>query len=330
VGDAASGETSITLQDIYLARKSIAPWVQRTPLLRSDTLSRQSGASVFLKLETVHDVGAFKIRGATNRLLNLAHEQKQRGVVTASTGNHGRSVVSIARKLGVSATVCMSSLVPGNKVAAISDLGGDVCIVGSSQDEAEQHALDIASQQGVTYVPPFDDPHIIAGQGTIGLELLEDLGRVDTVLVGLSGGGLMSGIAIALKAANPHVRLVGVSMERGAAMFESVRHGHPVEVREEESLADSLGGGIGLHNAYTFDIIRELVDDYILVSEEQIAAGMRHLYQHERLVAEGAGAVGVAAIVAGLAGDLAGNVVSIISGNNVDMDRFRSIVAGAE
>jgi len=321
-------KTKISLQDIYRARKAIAPWVTRTPVVRSESLSSLSKASVYLKLETVHEVGAFKIRGATNRILSLTKQQKSKGVVTASTGNHGRSVVSIASKLGIRATVCMSKLVPSNKVEAIKRMGGEVCIVGESQDDAEKHALALVAEHGFTYVPPFDDKHVIAGQGTIGLELLEDLGQVDAALIGLSGGGLMSGIALALKTANPAVRIIAVSMERGAAMFESVRQGKPVEVKEEPTLADSLGGGIGLNNAYTFDMVKDLVDEYILLSEEQIAAGMRHLYEQEKMVVEGAAAVGVAAILEGLAGELSGNVACVISGNNVDMTTFNRVVHG--
>ena len=321
-------QDTVHLADIYAARRRIAPFVPRTPLRLSTSLSRRTGAEVRLKLETVHDTGAFKIRGATNRLARLTEAERQRGVVTVSTGNHGRGVALAASRLGVRAVVCMSELVPENKVTAIRDLGAEVRIVGRSQDDAEVEADRLAADEGMIKVHPFDHPDIIAGQGTIGLELLEDLGHVDTLLCGLSGGGLIAGIALALKSASPATRVVGISMERGAAMIESVRAGEPVAVEELPTLADSLGGGIGLGNRWTFPLVRCLVDDYLLLSEQQIADGMRHLYHEERLVAEGAGAVGVAAILHDLAGELSGNVVCMVSGGNVDMRRFTEIVTG--
>ena len=167
---------------------------------------------------------------------------------------------------------------------------------------------------------------MIAGQGTIGLELLEQIARIDTLVVGLSGGGLLSGIALALKAAWADTRVVAVSMERGAAMFESVQAGRPVVVEEEPTLADSLGGGIGLHNRHTFEMVRSLTDDYVLLSEPEIATGMIHLYRNERVIAEGAGAVAVAALLAGRVPDLRGNVVCMVSGGNVDMEVFDQVI----
>lgn len=315
----------VTLADIYGARAAIAGSVRRTPLRHSPALSLLSGAQVRLKLETSHDTGAFKIRGATNFIARLDDEQRTRGVVTVSTGNHGRGVALAARRAGVRAVVCMSELVPEVKVSAIRDLGAEVRIVGRNQEDAEIEAERLAAD-GMVMVPPFDHPHIIAGQGTIGIELLEDIGHVDTLVCPLSGGGLLTGIALALKSANPATRVVGVSMARGAAMVESLRAGKPVPVEELPTLADSLGGGIGLDNRWTFAMARDLLDTAVLLEEEQIADGMRHLYWQERLVAEGGGAVAVAAVMLGLAGPLRGNVVAVVSGGNVDMRRFTDIV----
>ena len=314
------------LGDLYRARRAIAPWVRRTPLVRSESLSQLTGAEVHLKLETAHETGAFKIRGATNRLSALGPQERGRGVVTVSTGNHGRAVALAARRAGARAVVCLSELVPANKRAAIERLGAELRVHGRSQDEAEVEAERLERDHGLVPVHPFDDPHVIAGQGTIGLELLEDLGRVDTVVAGLSGGGLLGGIAIAIKAANPAARVIGVSMERGPAMIESIRAGRPVAVGEEPSLADSLGGGIGLDNRHTFDLVRRLVDDYVLVSEHEIATGMTHLFRHERLIAEGGASVGVAAMLAGRLPELHGKVACVISGNNVDMEVFTRVV----
>jgi threonine dehydratase len=281
-----------------------------------------------MKLETVHDTRAFKIRGATNRLLNLTDDERAQGVVTVSTGNHGRAVAYAAKQLGVRAVVCMSGLVPINKVESVRDLGAEVRIVGRSQDDAQVEADRLVMEEGLVPVHPFDDPHVIAGQGTIGIELLEDLPEIDCVIVPLSGGGLMGGIALALKSASANIHVIGVSMERGPAMLESVRAGRSVAVDERATLADSLGGGIGLKNRYTFELVRHNVDEYLLVSESQIAEAMRYLYENEALVTEGGAAVGVAALLTGLVNVKSKNIVCVISGCNVDMDAFTRIVNG--
>ena len=318
----------ITLRDLYLARARIASGIRRTPLVASQSLSAPGSARISLKLETLQDTGAFKLRGATNFIRASGDAVRARGVVTVSTGNHGRAVAHAARCIGARAVICMSNLVPRNKREAIQALGAEVRIIGCSQDEAEVEAQRLVAEEGLTLVHPFDEPLVIAGQGTIGIEILEDQPEVDTVIVALSGGGLISGIALALKAANQRVRVVGVTMEQGAAMYESVCAGRPVEVEETASLADSLGGGIGLDNRYTFELTRALVDDYVLVSESEIARAMRHLYWNERAIAEGGGAVSVAAVLADKVPGLAGNVVCVVSGGNVDMAAFTRIVAG--
>jgi threonine dehydratase len=316
-----------TLAEIYRARAAIAPWVRRTPLVRSDALSRALGRSVHLKLETLQETGSFKLRGATNRMLELSAAERERGVVAVSTGNHARAVAHAAARLNVPAAVFMSTLVPQHKVEAVRALGAEVRIVGEGQDAAESDAKRLAKEQGRVFVSPFEDPLVIAGQGTIGLELLEDVPDLDSVLVPLSGGGLIGGIALALKCADPAIRVIGVSMERGAAMYESLRAGRPVDVVEEPSLADSLGGGIGLDNQYTFALVRDLVDEVLLVSEDEIAAAMAHCYWHEQQIVEGGGAVGVAALLAGKVGILGERIVTVLSGRNVDMRRFTEILA---
>jgi threonine dehydratase len=319
-----------TLADVYRARARVAPWVRRTPLVRSDALSRRLERSVHLKLETLQETGAFKLRGAANRLLALDAAERERGVVAVSTGNHARAVAHAAAALGVPAAVFMSTLVPANKVLAVQALGADVRIAGDSQDAAEVEARRLADARGKVFVSPFEDPGVIAGQGTIGLELLEDLPGLDAVLVPLSGGGLIGGIALALKGADRAIRVIGVSMERGAAMHQSLRAGRPVEVAEAPSLADSLGGGIGLDNRYTFALARDLVDETILVSETEIAAAMAHLYWQEQQIVEGGAAVGVAALLAGKVEASDANLAVVLSGRNVDMRRFSEIVAQAQ
>jgi threonine dehydratase len=316
----------LTLQQIFIAQQKIKNIAHVTPLIQSASLSAQHGASVYLKLETLQPIGAFKIRGAANKILNLADEERARGVVTASTGNHGRAVAYVAKLIRMPAIVCLSELVPQNKVDALQQLGAEVIIHGQSQDEAEVHAYQLTEERGLTMVHPFDDPFVIAGQGTIGLEVMRDLPAVDTALVPLSGGGLIAGIALALKSTNPAIRVVGVSMERAPVMAKSLAAQKPVQIPEEPTLADSLQGGIGLGNQYTFHMVRDLVDDVVLVSEEEIGAAMAFALHEHHLVVEGAGAVGIAALQAGKIEAAGRNMVLIISGGNVDISRLLHVV----
>jgi threonine dehydratase len=316
---------TVTLQDIYRARRALAGRIRRTPLVVSDALSQVAGAPVHLKLEHQQITGSFKLRGATNALLALSPEQRARGVVGVSTGNHGRGLAHAARQAGVRCVVCMSRLVPRNKVEGIEALGAEVRIVGVSQDEAERAVENLVAEQGMTMVPPFDHADVIAGQGTIGLELLEDLPELETCIVPLSGGGLIAGIARAIKAASPRARVVGVTMAKGAAMYQSQKAGRPVEIEETASLADSLGGGVGVDNRYTFAMVRELVDDLLLVDEEQIADAIRHAYWREQQIVEGAGAVGIAALRAGLV-QRPGVTAVVLSGANIDMAQHARLI----
>lgn len=307
----------VSLRDIYQARHRIAPFAVRTPLLSSPPLSERVGASMRLKLENVQETGAFKIRGAANKLVGLSDERKSQGVITYSTGNHGLAVSTVAQKLGIDAVVCLSERVPRNRVEALQRVGAEVVVHGASQDVAGEWALHLQEERDLIMVDPFDDPAIIAGQGTIGLELMEDWPSVDTVVVPLSGGGLISGIALALKSAAPDIRVIGVSMERAPVMYHSLQAGQPIEMEEEDTLAHSLAGGIGLDNRYTFCMVQRYVDDVVLVSEREIAAGMAFLLKSHRLVVEGAGAVGVAALLAGRVRNLGERVAVVVSGGNV-------------
>ncbi len=321
----------LSLADVYRARRRIEGRVCRTPLVESQSLSARADTPVFLKLEIVQPTGSFKLRGATSALARLA-EQGCRKVVTASTGNHGRAVAYAARALGIDATVCMSTLVPDNKVKAVRALGAEARIIGKSQDEAELEALRLVREEGFAYVPPFDDLHVIAGQATIGLEIVEALPDVANIVVPLSGGGLFAGIAFAAKSANRAIGLTGVTMARGAAMHASLEAGRPVQVEEVETLADSLGGGIGLENRYTYALTRDLIDEAVLLDEASIARGITHAYRHERLVVEGAAAVGIAALLDGAlpAGRIKrGPLVLVVTGANIDMDQHRRIVDAA-
>jgi threonine dehydratase len=240
-------------------------------------------------------------------------------VIAFSTGNHGRAVAHVCRELGIRAVICLSERVPAFRVQAMENLGAEVVRYGQSQDQAYQETLRIQADQGLTMVAPFDDPEIVAGQGTIGLELLEDLPGLGSVVVPVSGGGLMGGIALALKSAGAGITTVGVSMEVAPAMYRSLEAGRPVEIPEKDSLADALLGGIGLDNRFTFPLVRDLVDEMVLVSEEEIAQGMVFCLERLGLVAEGSGAVGVAALVSGRLKIEKGPAVLVLSGGNVDL-----------
>ncbi|MEQ9327695.1 MAG: hydroxyectoine utilization dehydratase EutB [Rhodospirillales bacterium] len=319
----------LCLRDIYRARHRIGSGIRKTPMQLSTCLTGASGSDIHLKLEHLQITGSFKLRGATNAVRALSDAERRRGIVGVSTGNHGRGLAHAARQAGAKCVICMSELVPANKVEAIGALGADIRITGRSQDDAALEADRLVAGEGMVMLPPFDHPDVIAGQGTLALEILEDLPDVDTVLVPLSGGGLISGVALGLKSASPDIRVIGISMERGAAMIESQRSGKPVPVEEVPTLADSLGGGVGLHNRHTFRMVRDLVDETITVTEAEIAAAIRHAYANERQVVEGAGAVGIAALLAGKVSS-PGRTVALVSGGNIDMDLHRRIIGGED
>lgn len=311
--------------DFQAARQRLAGHIHPTSCAQSAALSEHLGVPVWLKHEHRQITGAFKLRGATNAVLQLPEGVV--GVTTASTGNHGRALAHAARARGLRAVICMSRLVPPNKLEAVTALGAEARIIGASQDEALIEAGRLVADEGFALIPPFDHPHVIAGQATLGLEMAEAVPDAASVLVPLSGGGLLAGVAAAMKAVNPAIRVIGVSMERGAAMAESLSAGRPVDTLERATLADSLGGGIGLQNRLTFAMVRDLMDELILLSEEEIAEGIRHLYTVEGQVVEGAGAVGVAALLAGKF-QPEGPVVVPLTGANIDPALHARIIAG--
>lgn len=317
----------VTLADIFAARLAIRGVADGTPLVPSPFMSKVAGHAFLMKLENTQAMGAFKLRGALNAVASLPADAS--GVVCCSTGNHGRALAFAARDRGIRAVVCMSKLVPEAKVAGIRALGAEVRITGQSQDEAALESQRLAREEELVEVPPFDDPKVIAGQGTIGLEMLEARPGLATILVPLSGGGLAAGVALAAKSINPAIRVIGVSMDRGAAMHASLAAGHPVDVEEVPSLADSLGGGIGLRNRHSFALCRQHLDEVVLVTEEAIRHAMQVLYFEDRIVAEGASVVGLAAILSGKV-KAAGPTATIITGRNPDMGAFTRIMAGED
>ena len=306
-----------TLADVRAAADRIADLALVTPVRRSEWLSEAARVPVWLKLECEQQTGSFKVRGAANTMLQLTPPELTAGVVAVSSGNHGRAVAFVARSLGVAATVCISTRVPDVKVDAIQNLGATVVVAGPDQDDADAAARRLVDEQGLTFVHPFDDPRVIAGQGTIGLEIIEQVPDLSEVLIPLSGGGLAGGIALAAKGVDPTLRAVGISQERGPAMVRTMEAGHLVDVVEEDTLADALAGSLGPENHHSVHLCSTLLDTTHLVNEEEMAVAMAYFYREENLTVEGGGSVGVAAL---LSGKLVpeGPAVVVVSGGNVD------------
>jgi len=309
---------ALTLRDLYLAQARIAPLVRKTPLVSSPALAKLSGSEITLKLENLQETGSFKPRGAANKILSLNPEVRERGIITVSSGNHGRAVAYVAHRLGLRALVFLADNVPANKLNAIQKLGAEVIVQGKTYEEASEEAYRLMAKEGLEMIHPYNDPAVIAGQGTIGLELLDEFPALDTVIVPLSGGGLLGGVASALKSADPGIHVVGVSMERGPAMVESLRAGRVVEIEEEPTLADALAGNIHPCD-YTFPLVQKTIDETVLVSEEEIASAMNFALEEHHLVVEGGGAVALAALISGKVKHLGKHVAVVVSGGNVDM-----------
>ncbi len=308
--------THLNLKQFIHARAIAANFVKKTPVVYSHPLTKIFKQDFYLKCEMLQPTGSFKLRGAANKLLNLSKD-KIKKVIAVSTGNHGCAVAYMAQNLGFDAFIYVSSNVPKNKLDNIRQYGAKIIITGNSQDDAEVEARKAAEADDAVLIHPFDDEEIIAGQGTMALDLVEQIPNLENILVPLSGGGLISGVACALKQLDQNIKVIGISMEKGAAMHASITAQKPVEVEEVISHADSLQGGIGLNNQYTFEYTKKYVDDYILVTEEEILAGMQYLLENHRFLVEGAAAVSTAAILAGKI-NLKGNTACILTGNNID------------
>lgn len=320
-------EYGVELADIFYAQKRIRGIAVKTRMRFAYDLSERLSKSVWLKMETMQDTGAFKIRGAANRMLALSEEELGNGVISVSSGNHGRAVALVARRLGVRAVICLTEIAPTHKADSIRALGSDVIIHGRNQNEADLKARQMADAEGLIFIPPFDDPFVIAGQGTIGLEMLQTRPALDTIIVPLSGGGLMSGIAIAAKSIKPDLRIIGVSTQGGAAMLESIRAGKIIAVEETPSLAEALPGPIPLDNKYTYKICRDLIDECVQVEEVKIGEGMAYAHHYERLILEGGGAIGLAALLSNETLNLGDNIGVVCSGANVDIFEYANIIA---
>ena len=326
----ASVTSPITLDEILQARERISSIVCNTPMRISHELSRKLDHPFWLKMETMQDTGAFKLRGAANKILSLLEQKRPQGLITVSSGNHGRAVAYVANLLGIQATVCITSIVPEYKIEALRMFGAEVVIHGNNQNEADKIAQNMAEERDLDFIPAFDDRFVIAGQGTLGLEMIEAHPELETLLVQLSGGGLASGVALAVKAINPDIRVIGVSSEFGAAMLESIKAGKIVSVEERPSIADALPGPIPKDNLFTFPMCKALLDDIVQVSDSEIKSAMAFIMKHERLIVEGGGAVGVAAVLHerllnGSTINVGGPSAAILTGDNIATDKAMKI-----
>ena len=306
------------MDDIIAARARIRDSVSLTPCRHSRRLSHLLGCDIFLKLENLQQTGSFKDRGALNKVLQMNDDQRRAGVVAASAGNHAQAVAYAAQRHGIHATIVMPETAPLTKVLGTQAFGADVILQGSSFDDAYAKALELQAQKGLTLIHAFDDPDVIAGQGTVGLELLEQLPDVDVVVVPVGGGGLIAGMALAVKETRPQVRFAGVQTMRMPSMKESLALGHPTALRPTGTIADGIA--IAWAGKYTFPLVQRYVSEIALVSENEIAAAVTLLLEAEKTLSEGAGSVGVAALCHNrISGWQGKKVVVVISGGNIDM-----------
>jgi len=315
----------ISLQDIKDAHERIQPFILRSPLIPSVFLSEKVNVPVSLKLECLQPTGSFKLRGAANRLLQLTEEEKTRGVITVSSGNHGKALAYMGELLGVPVTIFLSTHTPACKVESLRKTHAHIIVTGNSYDEADDAAIEYEEKNGLVHVSSFDDLRVIAGQGTMALEILADAPDTCHIIYPLSGGGMGAGIGLVSRQQSPPVQTWGVSMERAPVMVRSLEAGRVLELPEEATLADGLKGGLGTPNLYSFAICREVVNHTTLVSEEEIGQAVAYLFYKHRLVVEGSGAVGVAALLAGKIKPDAPTTV-VISGSNINLPTFMELV----
>lgn len=320
----ADAPQTVTLAEIKAARERIGGTLEPTPLVHSTFFSERWGGKVSFKFENLQLTGSFKERGALNRLLRLTEKEKKGGVITASAGNHGLAVAFHARRLGIPVTVVMPVNSPLVKVTNATAYGAEVILHGASFDDAVEHGQKLRAERGLTYVHGFDDRDIIAGQGTVGLEILEQNPEVEEVIVPVGGGGLIAGIALALKGSKPGVRVTGVQDEQVPSMIAAEREGKPVTVPPHRTIADGIA--VRRVGELPLEIVRESVDKIVTVSEDEVANAILLLLERERTMVEGAGAVGVAALENGHLSAEGRNIVVVLSGGNIDVNLLSRII----
>lgn len=313
------------LEEVLAAERRIRPHVWETPLVHSAYLSRSSGGRVHLKLENLQLTGSFKLRGALNKLISLTEEQRSKGIVTASSGNHAAAVAFALEKLGIEGTIFLPENTAQAKVESLRLVGANIQLYGDDCVKAEIHARKIGQKAGLEFISPYNDLKIIGGQGTVGLELERQIGGIEAVLVPVGGGGLVSGIAGYLKNRSPKTEIIGCQPQNSAVMFESVKAGRIVDIPSLPTLSDGSAGGIE-PGAMTFALCRELVDDFILVSEAEIRQAILCLLEQQHLLVEGAAALTVAAFLQKKSRFKNKTVVLILSGAKIGLDTLRKIV----
>jgi len=315
----------IDIEDVLAARERVAETARQTPLDYSHTFSAMTGADVHLKLETFQRTGSFKIRGATNKIATLSEAEQDAGVVTASAGNHAQGVALAATRIGVDSTIVMPEHAPVSKVEATRNYGAEVVLYGDDYDEAAERAHEIERAEDRVYVHAFDDEQVMAGQGTIGLEILEELPDAETVLVPIGGGGLIAGIATAVKAKNPDARIVGVQAEGASSVADSLQKGEVVERDSVDTIADGIATRkVGTK---TFAVIQERVDEVVTVSDEETAVALTTLLERSKTLVEGAGAVALAALLEGKFDyDDDETIVPCLCGGNIDMNVLTTVI----
>jgi len=312
----------LTLDKIYRAAFVLKDVARKTSLLHTERLS--SKANIYLKTENLQVTGSFKVRGAYYKISQLTQEQRSAGIVACSAGNHAQGVALAATKMGIPSTVCMPDGAPISKVEATRRLGAQVCLVKGAYDDASRCAHEMAAQTGATLIHPFDDEEVIAGQGTIGLEILDQLPQVDAVIVPVGGGGLISGVAFAIKSLRPDVKVYGVQAENAPSMRASLEHDQPQTLDTVATFADGIA--VKRPGDLTYQLVREYVDGVVTVSEDEIAAAILAMMERQKLVAEGAGAVSVAAAMFDKLPIEGKNVVCLVSGGNIDVNILSRVI----
>lgn len=314
----------LSLHEIYLAQQRIEPYITRTPLVRSSLLSAQLGFDMWLKLENRQRTGSFKPRGALNKILTLSEEERARGIVAASAGNHALGVAHAAQCLGLSkADLFVQANAAPAKIAKLRQYNVHLHLVGHLFDEAQAAAFEFAAKNDATYVSAYDDLDVIAGQGTVGLEIMQDSPDIDTIVVPVGGGGLIAGLATVAKSLNPTLRVIGVNPAASPSAYLSKRDGYPYETYENEpTLAHGLAGGFG---RVPFMAGMMLIDEIVLVSEEELKRGIAALIDSDQILLEASGVAGIAAVLAGKIGD-ARKCVCVLTGGNIDSETLRGVL----
>ena len=315
----------VTLQMVQEAQERLKGVAQKTGLSYTNSVSDLAGCDVWLKLENLQRTGSFKLRGAYNKVASLTTEEREKGVIAASAGNHAQGVALAASVYGCQSTICMPKHAPLTKVAATRGYGANVVLHGDFFDEAAAKAVELTKEHGYTFVHPFNDPLVIAGQGTIALEIIEQLPDVDVIVAPIGGGGLISGLAVAAKNVNPKIKVIGVQTENMPSMKESIDQGHILTVNGKASLADGIT--VKTPGDVTYELCKKYVDDIVTVDETEIAGAILLLLERVKTVSEGAGAVPVAALMNGkISGIRNKKVAALVSGGNIDVNNMTRVI----